>query len=380
MITKIFRPPVLSGRSHNWKISCFIIFTGLLTCLSAQDDARPVVVVTAERTGGGASKIALTGTVTSPRRANLSSRLEGLVTEMKVDAGSVVKKGDTLVQLDTKLADLDLALIEAEIEQAEIELAEAKRLFEEIVKLTEAGGFSKSEFLTKKTELRLSETNLKQLGTRKSQIEERIARHRLISPFDGVISRKLSEAGEWVATGTPVLELIEMKGLRFDIQVPQEFLGQIKRTGKVTVKLDAYPEGDFSAELAAVVPVKDAISRTFLTRFILQDPNSLASPGMSGTATIESGPTADSAIEVPRDAVVRFPDGTAKVWVVEDSGLGPQAVSKLIRTAGKLGETARVIEGLEGGETVVVKGNEGLREKQKVAVQPSTESTGPHSR
>jgi len=344
--------------------------------LGAQDDAKPVEVTSAKRVEGLYREFSLTGTVTSPRRSNLSSRMEGLIAEMKVDAGSEVKKGDVLVQLDTKLAELDLKLIAAEIEQAEIEMADAERKVDEILELTKEGGFPKSQTLTRQAALKISGANLKRLEARRSHQEERIARHQLVAPFDGIITSRISEAGEWVATGTPVLELVEMKGLRFDLQMPQEFLGRIKDVDKVTVKLDAFPEREFQANLSVIVPMKDDASRTFLTRLSLKDPGQLASPGMSGTATIETRGTAGNAVQVPRDAVVRFPNGAAKVWVVEGKGVESQVVSREVRTAGELGKMAEIVEGLKGDETVVLKGNEGLRENQKVTVLPA-ESTDP---
>jgi hypothetical protein len=54
--------------------------------------------------------------------------------------------------------------------------------------------------------------------------------------------------------------------------------------------------------------------------------------------------------------------------MVKEEGGALEVRSRLIRTAGALGESAEVIEGLEGGETVVVRGNEGLREGQKVRI------------
>lgn len=341
----------------------------------AQDEARPVEVTSAKRVEGLFHEFSLTGTVTSPRRSNLSSRMEGLISEMKVDAGSEVKKGDVLVQLDTKLAELDLKLIEAEIEQAEIEMADAKRKVEEILELTKEGGFPKSQTLTRQAALSISKANLKRLQARKNHQSEKIARHQLIAPFDGIITTKISETGEWVATGTPVLELVEMKGLRFDLQMPQEFLGRVKDIDKVTVKLDAFPEKVFQANLSVVVPMKDDASRTFLTRLLLKDPDRLASPGMSGLATIETRATAGKAVQVPRDAVVRFPNGVAKVWVVKGAGAESQVASKEVRTAGGLGKMAEIVEGLEGNETIVLKGNEGLRENQKVTILPAQPTT-----
>ncbi len=360
-----------NARKRAFHLVVALSFFGVLV---AQEDAKPVEVTLAARSEGFSRKFSFTGTVTSPRRANLSSRIEGLVTEMKVDAGSEVKKGDVLVQLDTRLAELDLDLIDAEIAQAAIETADAKRQVEEVLELTKGGGFARSQAITKQANLSISEANLKRLEARRNSQAERIARHQLVAPFDGVITAKIAEAGEWVATGAPVLELVEMKGLRFDLQMPQEFLSRVKDIGSVVVKLDAFPGREFEAELSAVVPVKDDVSRTFLTRFFLKNQEGLASPGMSGTATIETRGTHGETVQVPRDAVVRFPDGSAKVWVIKGEGAESQVVSRTVRTAGELGGMAEIIEGLEGDETVVLKGNEGLRENQKVSVLPAHSS------
>ena len=57
-----------------------------------------------------------------------------------------------------------------------------------------------------------------------------------------MISRKLTEAGEWVETGTPVLELVAVERLRLDIQVPQAYFPRIDPETEVTMLLDAYPD------------------------------------------------------------------------------------------------------------------------------------------
>jgi len=347
----------------------------LLCATTLQAAPNPVEVAKAESVKSNSSEFTLTGTVSSPRRANLSARTTGLVTELKVDAGSVVEKGDILLQLDPKLAQLDLELINTEIEQAEISLADAKRLVTEVAKLTKTGGFAKSESLTREAAVRLSETNLKQLQARKTLQAERIARHELRAPFNGVISSKITEEGEWVATGTPVLELISLQDLRFDLQVPQEFLKLVKDTGTITVTLDAYPNKKLKAKVAAIIPVKNQTSRTFLTRLNLIDPNQIASPGMSGTATIESRSSDKTTVKVPRDAVVRFPDGSAKVWILVENGENLTVTARTVKTAGELGETAEITEGLTGGETVILKGNEGLKENQEVKVISPKKST-----
>ncbi len=338
---------------------------------AAEDAPLPVEVIVAKKSTEQTRDLSLTGTVTAKRRARLSSRTTGLVMALQVDAGSTVKQGDVLITLDTKMAEITLQLIRAEMEQAKIELAEAQRRVDEIRDLVGKGGYPKSQAETLKSTLNISKTQLKQLELRESEQLETIERHQLVAPFDGVISRKLSEAGEWVTTGTPVLELVEMQQPWFDLQVPQESLGPLKHAEQVSVKLDAFPERSFAAGIAVTVPVKDGVSRTFLTRLQLKDSEGLATPGMSGTATISYRSGDSGSVQVPRDAIVRFADGSAKVWIVKLQGdtASGQVESRLIKTAGRLAEMVEVNQGLSGGESVVVKGNEALQEGQTVTIQ-----------
>src|SRR5690606_19074008 len=178
--------------------------------------------VVAEKTGAVEREFSLTGTVTARREARLSSRTGGLVAEIAVDAGSLVKPGEVLATLDTRLAEIALDLIRAEIAQAEVELAEAVRREEEVREISRSGAFPKSEAETRKTEARLRETALARLRVREEEELERIERHRLVAPFGGVVAEKIAEAGEWVQTGTPVLRLVETDKPRFDLRVPQE--------------------------------------------------------------------------------------------------------------------------------------------------------------
>lgn len=367
MVRNLPAPAPVRALRQGWLV---LLAAFVSSAVAGEETAVPVSVIRAEEVRGFVQDLTLTGTVTSPRRARLSSRTEGLVEELAVDAGSAVRKGDVLMTLDTRLAGITLELVEAEIAQAEVEVAEAKRRADEVEELAKTGGFARSEAESRIAEVRIAEANLKRLQVKREEQAEVIERHRLVAPFDGVISRKVAEAGEWVTTGTPVVELVEIERLRFDLQVPQEYLARVRGAESVVVTLDAYPGEGIPAEIDVLVPVKDAVSRTFLTRLSLADSDGRAAPGMSGTATITSRPRPGKSVRIPRDAVVRYPDGSAKVWVVEKEGGTSKVTSRTVRTAGALGAMAEVIEGLRGGEEIVLEGNETLREEQAVEILP----------
>lgn len=358
-----------------------LVFRGLLPFLflgflgHAQETAPSVVTVLASKSREVEQEFVLTGTVSPRRVAELSSRTEGLIAEVTVDAGSRVQPGDRLATLDTRLAELDLALIRAEIAEAEIELAEARRREEEVREVSLSGAFAKTEAEARRSAMRLREAALARLRVQEESVKERIERHHLIAPFGGVIAEKRSEVGEWVETGDPVLRLVELDQPRFDLRVPQEFLPRLSSTTRIHVVLDAYPDRPLEADIEVRVPVKDEASRTFLTRLALTDPDSLAAPGMSGKARVGYRSAGEAVVTLPRDTIMREPSGIVKVWVVAQEDGETRVSARVIRLAQQLGPRVEVIEGLSGGEQVVLKGNEGLREGQRVHV---AETVQPH--
>jgi RND family efflux transporter MFP subunit len=345
---------------------CALLLPSLLL---AQDAAIPVTVAKAKR-DTVVSTLELTGSVIAKRQARLSSRTSGLIRKLHVDAGSSVKAGDVLMELDSTQAKLVLERIEVESEQADAELTEAKRQLEEVRDLAKSGGFSKSEAETRETAMRVQTAAVKRIAVQLREQKEIIDRHQLLAPFDGVIRLKQAEEGEWVQTGTPVVELVETGSLLLDVQMPQEFYAQLGGDAEITAKLDAHPATELKAKAATRVAVTDPVSRTFLARLALDDPKNLAAPGMSARATFRFQQK-DTALQVPRDAIVRSQDGGATVWSVTPTpgkdGTGTvQAHS--VKTGPALSKWVVILEGLAPDATVVLHGNESLREGQTVKI------------
>jgi len=135
-----------------------------------------------------------------------------------------------------------------------------------------------------------------------------VERHVLTAPFGGVVSRRMGDLGEWVGPDTPILELVQTDRLWLDVRVPQGYFGRVSRDSEVRVRLDAIAGEPLRARVAEVVPVSDPDARTFPARIALPNPEGRMTPGMSGRATLRIG-TGRSGVVVPRDALIRYPDG-----------------------------------------------------------------------
>ncbi|MGD8476797.1 MAG: efflux RND transporter periplasmic adaptor subunit, partial [Burkholderiales bacterium] len=159
---------------------------------------------------------------------------------------------------------------------------------------------------------------------------------------------------------------VDMQRLRIDVQVPQEHFEQVSVGSVVSVELDALAGKSLEGKVQARVPVNSADARTFLVRVTVKDGSKLMTPGMSAQVVLPLHGAA-ATVRVPRDAVLRKPDGTTTVWVVSD-GNTPTVSEQRVQLGRSLRDWVDVRSGLSAGMRVVVRGNETLTEGQQVRV------------
>lgn len=357
------------GRARMGVLAAGAVLAGhSVAALAGPGDPAPVRVAVIEE-AGFAERVTLSGTVTAERRAMLSPRTDGLVDTVAVDAGSEVRQGDLLLELDGALARLALRRAEQAAEEARARRDEARRLYDEARQLSSTGGIPETEAETRRSELRVREVALEQLETAASERAEILERHRLVAPFDGVVARRLTDLGEWVDLGDPVFELVGSGNMRFDVQAPQDLYFQLDADTDVRVKLDSSDDGFLPARIIAKVPLKDDATRTFLVRLAVDAPDGRLVAGSSGLAEFTLREREPSPA-VPRDAVVRQPDGSRAVWVVDGGDGAPTASMRRVTLGGGLGGMVEVLDGLAVGERVVIRGNETLEDGGRVTILP----------
>ncbi|WP_462322745.1 efflux RND transporter periplasmic adaptor subunit [Halochromatium sp.] len=322
----------------------------------------------------------VTGTLTSLHAANLSTQVAGLVTTLSVDAGDRVEPGDLLVELDAELAEHGLAAANAEAERAGAELAEARRLLREGQRLVKDNSIAESELEARAAAAEIAAAEQAIAAAELLHQQARVARHRIEAPFAGVISRRHADLGEWVSPGTTVMELVATEDLRFDFRVPQELYPLVAADTRVELRLTALPDTAFAGEIQAIVPVNDPTARTFLLRVLPADgaTHPAMTPGMSvqGTLYLDSGRTN---VTVPRDALLRHPDGRVSLWVLERSGEATQVQERQVTLGLMFGDRVEIRDGLAAGVPVVVEGNEALEPGQAVRVLDKDSQHGPNA-
>lgn len=331
--------------------------------------AGPPVTVSVAETAPIMEVVRVSGTVTSPQAAVLSPSVAGLVETVHVDAGDRVDSGQVIVTLDQELEELALSRANAELAQAQTGLDDARRRLSEAERVGPTRAIAESEIKSLRAEVARGEASLQAATAAARQQQAIVRRHSVRAPFAGVVSQRITQVGEWVNPGDGLVELVATDRLRFDFRVPQSRYAQLGQDTPVSIVVDAVPDQAFAGRIQAIVPVKDPGARTFLLRVVAAtDDAPQVTPGMSAQAAlrIESG---RNGVVVPRDALLRYPDGRRTVWVVEQEGGEPVARERRVETGVEFEGLIEIRSGLTAGASIVTRGNEILRDGQAVSLR-----------
>ncbi|MFW6336337.1 MAG: efflux RND transporter periplasmic adaptor subunit, partial [Phycisphaeraceae bacterium] len=185
------------------------------------------------------------------------------------------------------------------------------------------------------------------------------------APFDGVVIAKLTEVGQWLDPGSPVIEAISRGEVDAVIDVSERYVNALSVGQEMEVIVDALDER-FTGTLISINPRGAEAARTFPIEVRLHDENGLLKPGMSMTAEVPLSEESEL-LTVPRDAVRFTPQG-AQVWAaVSRDDEPPVAVPLPVEVLFGVGDRFAVEPGpaatgepLSAGSRVVVEGAERL--------------------
>jgi len=173
----------------------------------------------------------------------------------------------------------------------------------------------------------------------------------LRAPADGVVSTLDVREGQRVNAGMPIMTLNGSRSVWLDAAIPQGQTAGIIAGVPVKATVSAWPGRTFDGRIEAMLPEVDASSRTQRARVVLDNTDGALVPGMF--AELQLQPAAGRAYPlVPDEALIETGDA-ARVIVAENGGrYRPVAV----RTGASSGGKTEILEGLKGGERVVVSG------------------------
>ncbi len=328
--------------------------SGVLAAHAADPAPVPVVVTTVRSENFGASLTA-TGTVVSRNDARISGEVGGPLSWI-AEPGAAVKRGDVIARIAPERLALTLRDNDAVLKRLEAQLS---LLVTQRTRLETLGSIvSQSQLDEALSRERMAEQDVEQARVARDRARLDVNRAAVRAPFDGVVAERLQQAGEFVASGAPLLRLVNERDLEIVARAPLTTADTVTAGADVQL-VDG--ERKATGKVRAIIPVGDERSRMVELRIALTDHWRVGTP-----VRVEIAPRSlRKVVTVPRDAVI-LRQGASYVMRVR-----PDNTAERVAVNIGPGQANHVqIDGLlSAGDRVIIRGGERLEPGQTVKVQ-----------
>lgn len=283
------------------------------------------------------------------RQATVSAQIAGQLTQLLVDAGDRVKRGQLLARIDTREADAQVASASAQVAQAEAALAQAQLEHNRTKSLVAQGFVSQAALDKADADLKTARAALDAARAGTTQAATGRSFAELRAPIDGVVTRRLMEPGELATPGRGVVEIHDPAALRAVGTIPQFVLPRTARVDRAEVEV---PSLQRRIKAARVTMLPAADPRLLSTQIRAELPADAPAGIVPGTAAKVLVPIGRSEkLVVPAAAVIRRSELTA-VYVL---GEGGARQLRQVRIGNRVSDDAvEVLAGLAAGERVAL--------------------------
>jgi len=328
------------------------------------------------------------GYVVAQRKASVASKTTGRIIALAVEEGSHVKKGQIIARLESD--DLSAAVerakahAEAEryrLEEAKAELKDATLSYERKGRLVAGKIVAQSEydaadarFNRAKAALAGQEAALRASLAALKEAEIQLEYANVRAPFDAVVLTKNADIGDIVTpigaaanAKAAVVNIADMSSLQAEVDVSESSIDQVKVGQPCEIQLDALPERRFRGSVHMIVPTADRSKASILVKvaFVDRDPRIL--PEMSAKVAFLSRDLLSqeqTPVEAIPSSAVMDENGKPSVFVFQ----GDRAKRVSIAVGRKMGDMVEVLQGLNGGDRVIMSPLDKIQDGTKVSV------------
>ena len=298
------------------------------------------------------------GSLTAVQGVVVSAEVAGKVVGIEFEPGTMVQKGDLLLQQDIVAETAQLRSAEASFALAKVEFGRAKRLLKERT-------YSKSEYDN-------ADAQFKQSFAQVDNIKAAIAKRTIRAPFSGALGIRLINLGEMLSVGDDIVSLQALDPVFANFSLPQQHYSKIIKGLLVRIETDALPGRVLTGTITAINPQIEAATRNIMVQATVHNTGLLLRPGMYVKTTVVL-PDQQDVLAVPATAVLNAPYSDS-VFVVEKApdnstaSSGLVARQQFVRLGQRLGDFAAVEAGIKQGDMVVTTGAFKLRNGQSVII------------
>jgi membrane fusion protein, multidrug efflux system len=310
------------------------------------------------------------GDLAAVHQVNVTSDVNGRITDILFTAGASVKAGTPLLQLFDAPEQADLANFKAQATVAQLSLDRAKQL-------------ASRQFGPQAT-VDTAQAAFDQANAGIARTEAVISQKLVRAPFDGELGVRKVEVGQYLTAGTQIVSLTDLSTLYANFTVTEKDSAALKVDQVVRIAVDAYPKRTFEGKITTIEPQIATDTRNIRVQATIANPDRILKPGMFATTTVVL-PDKPAVVTVPETSVDYTLYGDSVYLIAEkkeDDGKGnPEgktsltAVRTFVKAGNRINGRAEILTGLKPGDRVVAVGQ--LKLQSGAAVAISTDPTPP---
>jgi RND family efflux transporter MFP subunit len=351
----------------------FLSLIGLTVSCSKKEEKTaselPAISVTINETAGSNSGkyVTASGKIEAENSANISTRMMGYVTSVKVKTGQKVSKGQLLATISSADLQAKKAQAEAGITQATAAYNSAKRDYDRFVVLFSQKSASQKEMDDMTTHFEMAKAGLEAAKQMKNEVMAQFSYTNITAPFSGTVTGTFVKEGDMASPAMPVVSMEGASKLQAVVMVSESEISNIKNgmTTDVTIKsLDKTVKGK-------VTEVSTSARNTggqYIVKIDLdKTENVLSGMFVNAVFPIEKSveKTTNELVLIPQEAVIT--QGQLKgIYVVNENNT---AILRWLRLGKTYGNDIEVLSGLADGEKYVVTADGRLFNGVKVSVK-----------
>lgn len=295
------------------------------------------------------STITTVGSLIAGEAAAIHAEVSGQVQEVMFEEGQPVKKGDTLIKMDS-------SLVETEYAKAKAALDVAAATFQRDDKLKSGGFVAGQQWDVSRADYRAAQAAV-------SNAEILLTKSVIKAPFDGVAGLRSFSPGDYATAGQELTNVVSLDPLKLEFTVPEKDYATVKQGQKITFLVDAFPDRKFTGDIYAIDPRVNPENRNFTVKATIPNADGHLRPGMYARIAIETQ-TRTAVPMVPEEAIM--PQG-ADSYVFTISG--SKAQRKKITLGERQAGSVEVRDGLKAGDKVITAGLMKLKDGSDVTEQ-----------
>ncbi|WP_093553659.1 efflux RND transporter periplasmic adaptor subunit [Pseudoduganella namucuonensis] len=320
-----------------------------------KDAPKAALTVTTAKPSTSRLPITLTanGNISAWQEASIGSESNGLrLTEVRVNVGDVVEKGELLASFSADTVNADLAQARAALMEAEANAAEASANAARARSLDASGALSAQQISQYLTAEQTAKARIASAKAALATQQLRLKYTRVVAPDSGVISARGATVGAVVGAGTELFRMIRQGRLEWRAEVTAADLSRIRPGAGAVVKAASGEE--LSGKVRVVAPTVDPQNRYALVYVDLPAPKgrdaAAFKAGMFASGRFNLG--ASEAMTLPQQAVV-VRDGFNYVFRLNPD----KRVSRVkVQTGRRLADSVEITGGIDAATQVVVSG------------------------